>query len=245
MKYFLAAALSAPLLMGLFPLPAEAGLSLSVMALAKKCAPDASPLTMGYLVAHESRNDQFAFNINGGHELPWTPTNRDEAVALIKWLEEKGYNYDIGYGQVNSSNFSGLKVTAESLLDGCNNLRASFTILSGCYAQAVKEVGEGQRALGQAFSCYNTGSQTKGFENGYVQKILAQAQTTKIPALQEEGEPVLSSQEKDKDIDDKGSARPPKKLGRPDAFNTASTGAFSSGGSGSFAEGEAPEQSDR
>jgi len=168
---------------------AEAGLSNSVIDLAKNCAPNVHPVTLATVVSHESANNRFAFNINTkGFTLPWKPVDEEDAKRLIDWLEARELNYDLGYGQVNSANFKGLGVTAESLLDGCNNLRASAVILTDCYERAAKESGEGQRALRQALSCYNTNSLSRGFENGYVAKVLAQGHSITVPALQESGD---------------------------------------------------------
>lgn len=165
------------------PLAAHAGLSVQVMELAKQCAPNVNPLTMGSLVAHESRNNPLAINVNGNYRLPRQPASPDEAVDAIAWLEAHGMNFDVGYGQVNSANFSGLGLSGRALLDACTNLRASAVVLTGCYARAVQAHGEGQPALLHALSCYNTGSQTRGFANGYVSKVVAQVRVLQIPAL--------------------------------------------------------------
>lgn len=184
MRHPVPAAIAVALCLGAAPLSAQAGLSASVMNLAKNCAPNVAPITLGYIVSHESRNDRFNFNVNTkGLKLPFKATNEAEATRLIRWLEDREASYDIGLGQVNSKNFKSLGVSAESLLDGCNNLRASAVILTACYSQAVKVSGEGQLALHQALSCYNTGSLSAGIENGYVAKVLAQAQPIKVPAL--------------------------------------------------------------
>ena len=220
-----AAAIALMLCAAAIVLPAQAELSTSIMALAKRCAPNVAPVTLGALVAHESANNQFAVNVNGGYSLPKRPATRTEALEAIQWLKKEGLNYDIGYGQVNSSNFDNLKVTAESLLDGCNNLRASSTVLADCYSRAVQRIGEGQKALRHALSCYNTGSQTLGFKNGYVAKVVAQADTLIIPALL--GDKNLSA-ESPEDRARAGTDEPQRrKLGTPDAFQGASGDAFS------------------
>lgn len=48
------------------PLLANANgkLSMSVMALAKQCAPNVAPETVGYVVSHESRNNPFAVHVS-------------------------------------------------------------------------------------------------------------------------------------------------------------------------------------
>jgi len=100
----------------------QAGVSGTVMALAKRCAPNVHPLTMAYLVTVESSSNRFAIGVNGGYRLPRRPANEREAMETIRWLQAHGYNFDVGYGQVNSSNFDRLGLTGESLLDGCTTL---------------------------------------------------------------------------------------------------------------------------
>ncbi|KVX69108.1 hypothetical protein WT34_24340 [Burkholderia stagnalis] len=162
---------------------AAKGMPQEIVALAKECYPNVSPVTMGSIVAHESTNRRFAINVNGNYRLPRQPATADEAGATIDWLESHGMNFDVGYGQVNSSNFASLGVTGRDLLDPCTNLKAAATVLTGCYARAVKDHGEGQTALLHALSCYNTGSQTRGFSNGYVKAVVAQVRVLQIPAL--------------------------------------------------------------
>lgn len=60
---------------------------------------------------------------------------------------------DWGLMQINETNFHWLGLTPETVLDPCTNIAA------------------GAKAL-MAYSAYNTGSPTKGFGNGYVQKVV-------------------------------------------------------------------------
>jgi type IV secretion system protein VirB1 len=161
---------------------AQPTLSPQILELARTCAPDVHPLTVAYLVSAESRNNPYAINVNGGRSLPRQPRNEQEARAAIDWLDQRGWNYDVGYAQINSANFRSLGLTGAQLLDPCTNLRASAQILGDCYARAVQVVGEGQGALQRALSCYNTGSQSRGFNNGYVKRVVAQVKL-QIPAL--------------------------------------------------------------
>jgi type IV secretion system protein VirB1 len=137
---------------------------------------------MAYLVTAESHNNPFAVNVNGVRSLDRQPTNEREARDALARLEARGWNYDVGYAQINSANFRSLGLTGTQLLDPCTNLRASAQILDDCYTRAVQQVGEGQAALQRALSCYNTGNQRKGFANGYVKRVVAQVRL-KIPAL--------------------------------------------------------------
>ncbi|MEM5387846.1 lytic transglycosylase domain-containing protein [Paraburkholderia phymatum] len=161
---------------------AQPALSPEILTLARTCAPDVHPLTVAYLVSAESHNNPFAINVNGGHSLKRQPTTEPEARDAIARLDARGWNYDVGYAQINSANFRSLGVTGTQLLDACTNLRAGARVLGDCYARAVQQVGEGQAALQRALSCYNTGSPRKGFANGYVKRVVAQVKL-KIPAL--------------------------------------------------------------
>ncbi|WP_229518206.1 lytic transglycosylase domain-containing protein [Paraburkholderia terrae] len=161
---------------------AHGSLSPQVLALARTCAPDVHPLTVAYLTSAESRNNQFAINVNGGHSLDRQPTTEQEARDAIAKLDARGWNYDVGYAQINSANFRSLGVTGTQLLDACTNLRAGAQVLRDCYVRAAQQVGEGQAALQRALSCYNTGNQQKGFANGYVKHVVAQVKL-KVPAL--------------------------------------------------------------
>ncbi|BDC46129.1 hypothetical protein PTKU15_94260 (plasmid) [Paraburkholderia terrae] len=161
---------------------AYGSLSPQVLALARTCAPNVHPLTVAYLASAESHNNQFAINVNGRHSLKRQPTTEQEAHDAIVMLDARGWNYDVGYTQINSANFRSLGVTGTQLLDPCTNLHAGAQVLGDCYARAVRQVGEGQAALQRALSCYNTGNQQKGFANGYVTRVVAQV-NLKIPAL--------------------------------------------------------------
>jgi type IV secretion system protein VirB1 len=178
--------LAALTLLPVFALPlagrAQPTLSPQIVALARTCAPDVHPLTVAYLVNAESHSRQFAINVNGGNSLDHQPTTEQEARETIAKLDARGWNYDVGYAQINSANFRSLGVTGTQLLDPCTNLRAGAQILGDCYTRAVQQVGQGQAALQRALSCYNTGNQQKGFANGYVARVVAQARL-KVPAL--------------------------------------------------------------
>lgn len=223
----------------------NAKLSAPVMALAKKCAPDVHPLTMGYLVGHESSNSKFAINVNlanGQARPPFkAPATLDEALAFVDWLETHGYNFDVGLGQINSANFPKLNVTASQLFDSCTNLHAAQTVLKSCYASALKLYPAGQVALRHALSCYNTGSLTAGISNGYVAKVTAQmSQSTPIvPALKPDGAADTDSDDVSLPAGDETEGqsvqgeRIPQE-GDSDAFSNSSDDAFETRSAGAF-----------
>ncbi len=51
-------------------------------ALRARCAPDVSPLTMAYIVGHESGNNPYFINVNRGANLKRQPQTEAEAVEL-------------------------------------------------------------------------------------------------------------------------------------------------------------------
>lgn len=155
----------------------ESPVSIEIERLAAQCAPSVDHKTLAYIVAHESSNRQYAINVNhGSPQLARQPSNRVEALEAIGSLEEAGHNFDLGVAQINSSNFEWLGVSSEELLDPCKNLEAGASVLENCYQRAISRTSDEQHALRMAFSCYNTGSFQRGFDNGYVARIERVAQ---------------------------------------------------------------------
>jgi type IV secretion system protein VirB1 len=154
------------------------GKVIDFIALSKMCAPNVSPETMAAIVKTESQFQPLAIGINGGTRLLRQPANKNEAVITSKWLIERGYNIDLGLGQVNSANLVKTGLNVEDAFDPCKNLQAASFILKNSYQRAILKTGDSQSALLAAISAYNTGNFSKGFSNGYVQKVVANANTT-------------------------------------------------------------------
>jgi type IV secretion system protein VirB1 len=142
-------------------------------ALIAQCAPDVDQLTMQAIVQVESRAQPWTINVNGGYRLVRQPRNQAEATATARHLVRLGYSIDAGHGQINSTNWKWLGLSADNAFDRCTNLRAAQTILVDCFKRAPAR--QAQRALRQALSCFNTGNFTAGFANGYVTRILLAA----------------------------------------------------------------------
>lgn len=79
-----------------------------VARLAQRCAPDVSPLTMAYIVGHESSNGPYRININGSIQLKQQPRTEAEAVSVAKVLLKDNKSFDMGLAQINSNNLVGL-----------------------------------------------------------------------------------------------------------------------------------------
>jgi type IV secretion system protein VirB1 len=119
---------------------------------------------MQHVVNVESSRNPFAIGVVGA-QLVRQPENLGEAVATVRMLESKGYNYSLGVAQVNRANLGKFGLdTYEKAFQVCPNLVAGSQILAQCYASAGGD-------WGKAFSCYYSGNFTTGYQDGYVQKI--------------------------------------------------------------------------
>jgi type IV secretion system protein VirB1 len=162
--------------------------ALDFLALFAMCAPQVHPATMQALIETESSFQVYAVHVNGDKEAqPAQPTNQADATALLTRLLEQNKSVDVGLGQVNSQNFAALGLTPESAFDPCTNLNAAAQILTDNYTTAQKHLSDDE-ALPAALSAYNTGNQTAGITNGYVQRVQSKVGYT-VPALQ----PIESS----------------------------------------------------
>ncbi|PLC53924.1 type VI secretion protein [Pollutimonas nitritireducens] len=152
-------------------------------ALALSCAPNVHPVTLNALIRHESRARQFAIGVNRkGQHLRQQPRSLAEATAAADRLIDQSIDFDAGLGQINVRNWAWLNLDSTTVFDPCRNLAAAQTVLAECYARALPRKTDPQHALRAALSCYNTGNFKRGFANGYVGKVLAQAKI-KVPAL--------------------------------------------------------------
>ena len=152
-------------------------------ALALTCAPNIHPVTLKALIQHESGARQYAIGVNRkGKALPQQPHDLEAASQAAERLITEGIDFDAGLGQINVRNWDWLGLDSTTVFDPCQNLAAAQTVLSDCYARALKGHRDQQQALRAALSCYNTGNFRRGFANGYVGKVLAQA-GIRVPAL--------------------------------------------------------------
>ncbi len=162
-------------------------------SLALACAPNIHPITMDALIRHESGARQYAIGVNRkGKALPQQPHDLKAASQAAEKLIAQGIDFDAGLGQINVRNWDWLGLTSTTVFDPCRNLAAAQMVLSDCYARALNSHRDQQQALRAALSCYNTGNFHRGFANGYVGKVLAQA-GIRVPALKPIAHPGGSS----------------------------------------------------
>ncbi len=154
----------------------------AIIALASQCAPNVAPQTVLAIVQTESRGRPFAINVNGASQPP-ASTSAASAVATAQRYVAAGYSVDLGLGQINSRNMRWLGLTWETVFDPCTNIAALGAVLTSNF-NSVKAGRDPQTALRVALSMYNTGSQTRGFRNGYVGKVIGNAGVSEmIPAV--------------------------------------------------------------
>jgi type IV secretion system protein VirB1 len=145
----------------------------ALLALASQCAPSVAPETVLAIIQTESSGEPFALNVNGGRQ-PARQSNDTDAATTAQRFVAAGYSVDLGLGQINSRNMRWLGLTWETVFDPCTNVAALARVLTTNY-NAVKAGRDPQTALRIALSMYNTGSQTRGFRNGYVAKVVGNA----------------------------------------------------------------------
>lgn len=119
---------------------------------------------MKHVVQVESSRNPYAIGVVGG-ALARQPQRLDEAVATARMLEQNGYNFSLGLGQVNRYNLAKYGLDSyEKAFDTCPNLQAASRILAECHSRSGGD-------WGKSFSCYYSGNFTTGFRHGYVDKV--------------------------------------------------------------------------
>lgn len=121
---------------------------------------------MHHVVQVESAFNPYAIGVVGGR-LVRQPRNLPEALATVRMLEGRGFNFSLGLAQVNRYNLGKYGIDSyEKAFEPCTNLTAGSKILAECYHRASGD-------WGKSFSCYYSGNFSTGFRHGYVQKIYA------------------------------------------------------------------------
>ncbi len=155
----------------------------TAVALARGCAPSVAPETLLSVAHAESGLNPYAIGVNDGPRLDQQPASRDEAIAIATQLIVVDHrNVDLGLSQINSRNLDRLGLSIGDAFDPCKNLAGAARVLEEAYQPSRDQLGDGQAALGQALSRYNTGKPDAGFANGYVARVQASADVV-VPAI--------------------------------------------------------------
>jgi type IV secretion system protein VirB1 len=168
----------------------------ALFTLALQCAPTVAPETVIAIIRTESSGQSLALHVNGAKQ-PKPQNNAADAAAVARRFIAAGYSVDLGLGQINSRNMRWLGLTWENVFDPCKNIHALGAVLTSNY-NAAKSGRDPQVALRVALSMYNTGSQTRGFRNGYVAKVVRNAgissvSTYSLPETSLAADPEVSS----------------------------------------------------
>jgi len=151
---------------------------IDVIALSMVCCPEVAPQTMAAIVTYESRGNPFAIHLNGPAHLSRQPATAEEAIEVARRLERAGWSFDAGLGMLNNTTIRHLRASWVEVFTPCRNLQLAARVLIPCYLHAGSESGEQDR-IARALSCYNTGTYTLGFDNGYVGRVYQAAPHTR------------------------------------------------------------------
>ncbi len=134
----------------------------------RQCANKDHTPALKKIFRYESKLNPFAVGINSDRfSLKRDPTSLAEAMAVVRYLDVHGINFDAGIGQVNSENLNkfGAKDDKRSqAFDLCKNIDYSDRVYTDCLDRGG--------SIEKALSCYNTGNFKAGFHNGYVAKVM-------------------------------------------------------------------------
>jgi type IV secretion system protein VirB1 len=131
----------------------------AIFALIQSCAPMVHPTTMSAVVTIESAGNPYAIGVVGGR-LARQPQNLPEALATMKMLQNKGWNYSVGHAQINKTNFKKYGLNPDNAFGPCTNLKVGGQILQACYTASLSSApwqNDNQYHLARALSCYYSG----------------------------------------------------------------------------------------
>lgn len=129
------------------------------------------PALMRAVIAQESAGDPAALNVNPWEGERFRPTSAAEAAEAAHRFVDAGYSVDVGLAGINSANLARLGIGFEAALEPCTNIRLGETIFMEGLARARARGHAGDAALRAGLSLYNTGSMTRGLDNGYVEAV--------------------------------------------------------------------------
>jgi type IV secretion system protein VirB1 len=154
----------------------------TVVGLAQQCAPSVAVETLVSVVHTESHFNPYAIGVNAKGVAAPNPSDRVSAAAAARSLIARGYNIDLGLGQINSANLRWLGLSVDDAFDPCRNLAAAARVLASNYLSVARSSPSTEVAIATAMSMYNTGSRSRGFRNGYVGRVYASSSIV-VPAI--------------------------------------------------------------
>ncbi|MCX8514679.1 MAG: lytic transglycosylase domain-containing protein [Burkholderiales bacterium] len=140
------------------------------------CSIKVAQNTMKAIIKTESRGNYLVIGLNTKKHHYIMPKDINSAIAIVNFLEQNNYNFDIGLTQINIKNVHKLGYMAQDMLNPCLNVFIASEILHKYYIKALNNSATNKEALYKAISAYNTGSFSAGITNGYVAKVISNAQ---------------------------------------------------------------------
>ncbi len=129
------------------------------------------PALMLAIVEQESSGNPIAINVNEWEGEPVVPVSADDVVEAAGLFVDAGYTVDVGLAGINSANLERFGVAYAEAIDPCTSLALGETIFMENLETARAKGHQGDKALRAALSLYNTGSMTRGLDNGYVDSV--------------------------------------------------------------------------
>lgn len=123
------------------------------LSLALQCASTVHPDTAHDVARIESGFNPYAIGVVG-EKKGLFPTNKEDALMLVKRLRAEGKNFSVGLMQINQANFNRYGVDAPALFSPCINLSVFEKIITDCYQRG--------KTLKRALSCYYSGNFVTG-----------------------------------------------------------------------------------
>jgi len=140
------------------------------------CSIKVAQNTMKAIIKTESNGNYLAIGLNTKKHQHIKPSDLNSAIVMVNFLEKNNYNFDIGLTQVNIKNVHKLGYMAKDMLNPCLNVYIGGEILHNYYIKALNNSTNETEALYKALSAYNTGNFSAGIANGYVAKVIKNAE---------------------------------------------------------------------
>lgn len=153
--------------------------------LVRACAANVDATIQAAIVSVESGGNAWALHDDNDGST-YAPNSYEAAQNLAQSIIERNRlqygsqdrGVDVGLAQINSLNFAMLGVGASAMLDPCDNLRASQSIILTAYQHErslMGSDGDNDGALRRALQVYNSGQSTG--DDAYVRAIFASVST--------------------------------------------------------------------
>jgi len=131
----------------------------AALSIALQCAPSVDPHMLIGIGQHESGLETEILHDNSTGKVQRGPGVIEVASQLIA----AGHSVDLGLMQINSRNLGLLGLGLADAFDACRSIAGAARLMS-------------------LFSAYNTGSPTRGVENGYAQAVVASIEKVRVVA---------------------------------------------------------------